>query len=53
LKSKGKIIDSNSSGLYFLSPLFFSLIQHMYVRLLVEMLLLAMIVVEAPQAVQS
>jgi hypothetical protein len=57
-KKKGNVIDGNSSGLYFLSLLLFalcvclSLVRDIYLRLLVEMLLLAMMV-EAPQAVQS
>ena len=52
-KNKGKVIDGNSSGPYFLSLLFFSLsCTAIYVTLLVQMMLLAMMV-EAPQAVQS
>ena len=51
-ENKGKIIDSKSNGLYFLSLLFFCLAQDIYVKLLVEMMLLAMMV-GAPQAVPS
>ena len=52
-ENKGKIIDSNSTGLYSLSLLFFSLAQDIYVKLMVEMMLLAMMVVGALQAVPS
>jgi hypothetical protein len=51
-ENKGKIINSNNNGLYFLSLLFFSLAQDIYVKLPVEVMLLAMMV-GAPQAVPS